>query len=107
MESAIATVLVAVIGLIGIVIQTKSHNKLKNQAQLIGEIDDKIDKLRQESKDDDKKINDKLDNMDMETCKRFLVVEMTKIKNGDYVPNEAQKQVIHETKKIYNDKGRR
>ena len=107
METAISTIIVAGIGLIGIIIQTKSHNKIKNQKQLVEDIDAKIEKLQLESKEDDEKLNKKLDKIDMEVCKRFLVVEMTKIKNGDYIPNEAQKQILHETKKIYNEKGRR
>ena len=105
--AAIATVLVAVIGLIGIIIQTKSHNKLKNQEQLITDIDSKIDALRQESKEDDAKLNAKVDTLEMEVCKRYLVVEMTKIKDGIYVPSEETKRVIHETKELYNKRGRR
>ena len=125
MESAVATVLVAVIGLIGIIIQTKSHNKLKNQETLITDIDnkidkikqefkndiattnEKIDKLREESKEDDTKLNAKVDTLEMEVCKRYLVVEMTKIKDGIYIPSEETKRVIHETKELYNKRGRR
>ena len=107
MASAIATIVVAIIGLIGIIIQTKSNNKLKTQEELINTVNNKIDELRSESKDDDIRLNKKLDIMDLENCKRFLVVEMTKIKEEAYVPNEEQKRVIHETKKIYNERGRR
>ena len=35
METAIATVMVAIISLIGVVIQTKSHNKLKSQEEIL------------------------------------------------------------------------
>ena len=38
----------------------------------------------------------------MEVCKRYLVVEMTKIKDGIYIPSEETKRVIHETKELYN-----
>ena len=105
MESAIATVIVAVIGLIGIIIQTKSHNKLKTQDDLLKIVDKKIDTLQLESKEDDRKLNEKLDDIDMEACKRFLIVEMTKIKDGMYVPNEEQKRMLHETKSRYNSDG--
>ena len=105
LESAIATIIVAVIGLIGIIIQTKSHNKLKSQDDLLKIVDKKIDTLQKESKEDDKRLNEKLDNIDMDNCKRFLIVEMTKIKDGMYIPNEEQKRMLHETKKTYNDKG--
>lgn len=107
MAQAIATVLVAIIGLIGIIIQKKSDNKLKNQQDLLKTVDEKIDKLKAQSTEEDRKLNEKLDTIDMETCKRFLVVEMTKIRDNFYIPNEEQKRLIHETKKIYNEKGRR
>ena len=107
MAQAIATIVVAIIGLIGIIIQTRSNNKLKSQQDLLKTVDDKIDKLKAQSIEEDEKLNQKLDDIDMETCKRFLVVEMTKIREQAYVPNEEQKRLIHETKKIYNEKGRR
>lgn len=103
--SAIASVIVALVGLIGIIIQVKSHNKLNTQEELLNTVQNKVDDLREESKKDDKNLNEKLDNMELEHCKRFLIVEMTKIKDGTYIPNEEQKRMLHETKQIYNDKG--
>lgn len=105
MEQAIATVLVAIIGLIGIVIQNKSHNKLKSQEDLLKTVDDKIDKLKTQSTDEDKRLNAKLDAMDMDNCKRFLIIEMTKIQDGAYKPNEEQKRMLYETKERYNNDG--
>lgn len=64
-----------------------------------------INDLRKESKADDVRLNKKLDIINMDVCKRFLIVEMTKIQDGAYVPNEEQKRMLHETKKTYNDKG--
>ena len=64
-----------------------------------------VNDLRKESKADDIRLNEKLDTIDMYACKRFLIVEMTKIQDGTYVPNEEQKRMLHETKKSYNDKG--
>lgn len=64
-----------------------------------------VNDLRKESKADDIRLNEKLDTIDMDVCKRFLIVEMTKIQDGAYVPNEEQKRMLHETKKTYNDKG--
>lgn len=64
-----------------------------------------VNDLRKESKDDDVRLNEKLDTINMDVCKRFLIVEMTKIQDGAYVPNEEQKRMLHETKKTYNDKG--
>lgn len=105
MAQAIATVLVAIIGLIGIYIQTRSNNKLKSQEDLLKTVDEKMDKFKKQSEDEDRKIHEKLDRMEMDNCKRFLIVEMTKIQDGTYVPNEEQKRMLHETKKTYNDKG--
>lgn len=105
MAQAIATVLVAIISLIGIIIQNRSHNKLKSQEDLLKTVDEKIDKLEKQSKEDDRQLNQKLDIMEMDSCKRFLIVEMTKIQDAMYIPNEEQKRMLHETKKIYNDKG--
>lgn len=105
MAQAIATIAVAIIGLIGIIIQTHSNNKLKSQEDLLKTVDEKMDKFKKQSEDEDRKIHAKLDKMEMDNCKRFLIVEMTKIQDGTYVPNEEQKRMLHETKKTYNDKG--
>ena len=105
MAQAIATVLVAIIGLIGIIIQTKSNNKLKSQQDLLKTVDDKIDKLKTQSIEEDKRLNKKLDTIDMDNCKRFLIVEMTKIQDGAYKPNEEQKRMLYETKERYNNNG--
>lgn len=105
MIQAIATVIVAIIGLIGIIIQNRSHTKLKNQEELLKTVDEKIDKLKTQSTEEDKRLNDKLDAIDMNSCKRFLIVEMTKIKDGTYIPNEEQKHMLHETKTRYNNNG--
>ena len=78
---------------------------MKTQKDILDTIDKKVDDLRKESKADDVRLNKKLDDIDMEACKRFLIVEMTKIQDGAYVPNEEQKHMLHETKKTYNDKG--
>ena len=105
MIQAIATVIVAIIGLIGIIIQNRSHTKLKSQEELLKTVDEKIDKLKTQSTEEDKRLNDKLDAIDMKSCKRFLIVEMTKIKDGTYIPNEEQKHMLHETKTRYNNNG--
>lgn len=105
MAQAIATVLVAVIGLFGIIIQARSNNKLKSQEDLLKIVNDKMDNLNQQSKNGDLNLNVKLDNMEMNVCKRFLIIEMTKIQDGTYTPNEEQKHMLYETKELYNHKG--
>ena len=98
-------VIVAIIGLIGIIVQTKSHDKINKQDNLMKNIDEKIDKIRSESKSDDIRLNKKIDMINMGTTKRFLITEMTKIKEGAYIPTDNQKRVIHETKDEYNRSG--
>ena len=105
MIQAIATVIVAIIGLIGIIIQNRSHTKLKSQEELLKTVDEKIDKLKTQSTEEDERLNGKLDAIDMDSCKRFLIVEMTKIKDGTYIPNQEQKHRLHETKTRYNNNG--
>lgn len=91
-----ATVIVAILSTIGIWIQTKSKERQES-------INTKLDAMRKESKEGDDRINKKLDANKKETLKVWLVNELTKIKDGYYVPNEEQKKLIHECKKEYND----
>ena len=108
----IATLGVAVISLIGIFVQTKSKEKTESisttqeaMSEIQGSILDKIEALRKESKDDDVKLHKKLDKQHINDLKRFLITEMSKIQNEDYVPNEEQKSILKEAKKEYNDLG--
>jgi hypothetical protein len=99
------TILVAIIGLIGIIIQTKSNEKLKKQDDVMENINSKIDLLRKESKADDKRLNEKLDKRSMNSLKRFLVTEMTKIKQGAYIATDNQRLLLAEAKDEYNQRG--
>lgn len=90
-----ATVLVAIIGLIGIKIQTKSKERQENMVA-------KLEQIRVESKQGDDAIKNKIDKNRIATLKLWLVTELTKIKDGVYIPNEEQKALIHEAKREYN-----
>ncbi len=105
MVNAIAMIIVALISLIGVIIQTKSNKKIASQQELMEQVNKTIEDFKKESKEDDIRLNKRLDDIDLENCKRFLIVEMTKLKDEDYRPNEEQKRIIHETKKIYNEYG--
>lgn len=107
MASAIATVIVAIIGLIGVIIQTISHNKLKSQEELLNIVSGQIQDLKKESKADDQKLTERILALEMRAAKRYLVNEMTQIRDGLYVPNEEQKRILKETKELYNDRRRR
>ena len=93
-----ATVIVAIIGLIGIIIQTKAKTRQES-------IESKIDALREESKNGDNNLSRKIDTAKMQFLKVWLTVELTKIRDELYKPNEEQKRLIIEAKKIYNDLG--
>lgn len=103
--SFLGMIIVAVISLVGIIIQTKSHDKLEKQSDLVKTMDEKIDKLRTETKQDDTKLNKKLDENKMNDLKRFLILEMTKIDQGIYQASDNQKRMLKEAKDEYNRAG--
>lgn len=103
--SFIGVITVAIISLIGTIIQTKSHNKLEQQNDLVKSINKKLDNLRTESKKDDFKLNKKLDENKMNDLKRFLIIEMTKIDQGIYQTTDNQRRMLKEAKDEYNRAG--
>ena len=103
--SFLGMIIVAIIGLIGIIIQTKSHNKLQKQSDIVKTMDAKLDKLRAEAKKDDFNLNKKLDENKMNDLKRFLIIEMTKIDQGIYQATDNQKRMLKEAKDEYNRAG--
>ena len=103
--SFLCMIIVAIISLIGIIIQTKSHNKLQKQSDIVKTMDAKLDKLRAETKKDDFNLNKKLDENKMNDLKRFLIIEMTKIDQGIYQATDNQKRMLKEAKDEYNRAG--
>lgn len=103
--SFLGMIIVAIIGLIGIIIQTKSHNKLQKQSDIVKTMDSKLDKLRVEAKKDDFNLNKKLDENKMNDLKRFLIIEMTKIDQGIYQATDNQRRMLKEAKDEYNRAG--
>lgn len=93
-----ATVIVAIIGLVGIVIQTKSKEKIENT-------NSKLDKFHKESLDGDNKLSMKLDVTMVQLYRIWLTTELTKVRDGVYKPNEEQKRLLMETKSQYNELG--
>lgn len=103
--SFLGMIIVAIISLIGIIIQTKSHNKLQKQSDIVNTMDTKLDKLREEAKKDDFNLNKKLDENKMNDLKRFLIIEMTKIDQGIYQATDNQRRMLKEAKDEYNRAG--
>lgn len=107
--SFLGMVIVAIIGLIGVILQVKSKEKTES-------IDSKIDNMKkeftnelisfkEESTESDKRISDQIKEVRMTVCKRFLVTELSKIEEENYIPSEEQKRVLKDTKDEYNSAG--
>ena len=96
--SFIGTIIVALISLAGIIIQTKSKERQESMEK-------KLDEFRAESKKADQVLHKEIMDSKMNSSKRFLVTELTKIKNKHYIPNEKQKAVLKDTKDEYNRAG--
>jgi gas vesicle protein len=96
--SLIGVIIAAVLSLIGVIYQTKSKEKQDN-------IINKLSNFHKEAIDADNKILAKVDDVRMNALKRFLVSELTKIMNKDYIPNEEQKRMLKEAKDEYNKAG--
>lgn len=93
-----ATIIVAIIGLVGIVIQTKSKEKIENT-------NSKLDQFHKESLNGDAKLSAKLDVTIVQLYRIWLTTELTKVRDGVYKPNEEQKRLLIETKSQYNERG--
>ena len=114
--SFLGMVIVAIIGLVGVILQVKSKEKTES-------IDSKIDNIKkeftkktddftnelitfkEESTESDKMISDQIQEVRMTVCKRFLVTELSKIQEENYIPSEEQKIVLKDTKDEYNAAG--
>ena len=114
--SFLGMVIVAIIGLVGVILQVKSKEKTES-------IDSKIDNIKkeftkktddftnelisfkEESTESDKRISDQIKEVRMTVCKRFLVTELSKIQEENYIPSEEQKIVLKDTKDEYNAAG--
>lgn len=114
--SFLGVVIVAIIGLVGVILQVKSKEKTES-------IDSKIDNIKkeftkktddftnelisfkEESTESDKMISDQIQEVRMTVCKRFLVTELSKIEEENYIPSEEQKRVLKDTKDEYNAAG--
>ena len=106
MAGAISTVIVAVIGLIGIIYQTHSSKKIDDNKTILEKVGKQIQELRNEMQENDTNINIKVDQITMDMCKRYLVYRLSDIQNGKDGPlTEEQKRILYETKEVYNKLG--
>ena len=114
--SFLGMVIVAIIGLVGVILQVKSKEKTESIDMKIANIkreftkktDDFTNELitfKEESTESDKRISDQIQEVRMTVCKRFLVTELSKIEEENYIPSEEQKRVLKDTKDEYNSAG--
>jgi hypothetical protein len=112
----VATIAVAIISLIGIVIQNKSKEKAEIIDLKLNNIDkkfvaktdkfeQKLEQLRDESKKADEEISNKINIGKYYMLKVWLTNELTKVLNGAFVPSEEQKKMIKEAFDEYSKAG--
>ena len=114
--SFLGMVIVAIIGLVGVILQVKSKEKTESidlkidniKKEFTKKTDDftnELIKFKEESTESDKMISDQIQEVRMTVCKRFLVTELSKIEEENYIPSEEQKRVLKDTKDEYNASG--
>ena len=114
--SFLGMVIVAIIGLVGVILQVKSKEKTESIDSKIDNIKKEFNKktddftnellsFKEESTERDKRISDQIQEVRMTVCKRFLVTELSKIEEENYIPSEEQKRVLKDTKDEYNAAG--
>ena len=114
--SFLGMVIVAIIGLVGVILQVKSKEKTESidlkidniKKEFTKKTDDFTNELitfKKESTQSDKRISDQIQEVRMTVCKRFLVTELSKIEEENYIPSEEQKRVLKDTKDEYNASG--
>lgn len=114
--SFLGMVIVAIIGLVGVILQVKSKEKTESIDFKIDNIKKEFNKktddftnelisFKEESTESDKRISDQIQEVRMTVCKRFLVTELSKIQEENYIPSEEQKIVLKDTKDEYNAAG--
>ena len=107
--SFLGMVIVAIIGLVGVILQVKSKEKTESidskrdniKKEFTKKTDDFTNELitfKEESTESDKRISDQIQEVRMTVCKRFLVTELSKIEEENYIPSEEQKRVLKDTK---------
>lgn len=106
MAGAISTIIVALIGLIGIIYQSRSSKKIDDNKTILEQVGKQIEELRQEMKENDANINKRVDEISLDMIKRFLVYRLSDLQDGKDGPlTEEQKRILYETKEVYNELG--
>jgi len=94
----------AVCSLLAVIVQVRGAGKQKKQDDLVKTMNAKLDNMKEESAEADKKINTKIDEQQFRYYKDQLIVMMSRIQNG-YMPTQEEKYILHEQKAKYNSMG--
>lgn len=98
MLTFLATIGVAIIGLIGVILQTKSQER---QTHMI----EKLEAFRKESKEEDEKLKAMFTKSNLSSVKCWLVCELSKIKTRHVIPTAEMKAALKEAHDRYNSLG--
>lgn len=107
--SMIGTVLVAIIGLVGVRLQTRSKERQED-------IQKTVEAIRKEGEQNCERLSEELASVELNGLKRFLITELTEAKKKSRNPrltqeqkerllNEEQKHMLHDAKHRYNELG--
>ena len=95
----LATIIVGVIGLVGVIFQTKTKVQTED-------INYKLDQMKQSHNVDCQKIQAHIDDVEKDSLKRFLTNELSEIRRKKQPRlSEEQKMLIYEAKEKYNKLG--
>ena len=106
MNPAIASIIVALIGLIGIILQSLiaafSNRKIKKQSEIQEETKQMVASLKEDSQKRDTEIIRSIKEDRLMNDKRWLLDFLNRLQNGEEM-GEEQIRMAYETKKRYNE----
>ena len=100
----IGVAITAICGVVGIFIQTRANTKRQKSDDIVKSIDQKLDKMKEDSEKSDRELREYMDEHHLRYYKDQLVSMMSRIENG-YKPTVEEKHILHEQKAKYNELG--
>ncbi len=100
----IGVAITAICGVVGIFIQTRANTKRQKSDDIVKNIDQKLDKMKEDSEKSDRELREYMDEHRLRYYKDQLVSMLSRIENG-YKPTVEEKHILHEQKSKYNSLG--
>ena len=100
----IGVIFTALCSVVIVIIQAHNSNKGKKTEDLMQTIDNKIDKMREDSEKSDKQLRDSMEEHHLRYYKDQLVSMLSRIENG-YISTIEEKHILYEQKAKYNELG--